>query len=220
MPKKTVPDDAVVIKGTLDGVTMVLNEDYEIVKLFSKLEQKIKTNKGFFAGNQVKIGFIKRPFDKDEYDFIHSSLKLKYGIDVTSTQSVPDATPLKFDEKQPGTLFNKTPAISNARVVTHTLRAGQTVEHDGDIVVLGDINPGAEVTAAGNVFIFGSLRGRCFAGSKGVRDAYIIALDFEPVQLRIADRVAISPGVQGLKRELRPQKAAIEGDAIVVVTIR
>ncbi len=219
MPKKTVPDDAVVIKGTLDGVTVVLNEDYDIVKLFSKLEQKIKANKSFFAGNQIKVGLVNRPFEKDEFDYIHSSLKLKYGVDVTSVQSVQEGAPSKTEEKS-AFLFQRAQTTSNPRVVNHTLRAGQTVEHDGDIVVLGDINPGAEVVATGNVFIFGSLRGRCFAGSKGGRDAYIIALDFEPVQLRIADRVAISPGVQGLKRELRPQKAAIEGDAIVVVTIR
>ena len=77
-----------------------------------------------------------------------------------------------------------------------------------------------EVVATGNVFVMGSVRGRVCAGCKGNRESYIIAMDFEPVQLRIADKVAISPSAQGLKRELRTQKAFIEGDSIVVVSVR
>lgn len=212
--KKVVPEDAVVLKGTLDGVSIILEEDYDFLKLYAKLEAKIKSNKGFFSGNQIAIGFKNKAFTKDEFDFIRSSLKLKYGIDVYPTISV-----VGLEEKKE-TLFKDETKFGNTKFVGHTLRAGQSVEFDGDIIVSGDINPGAEVVCSGNIFIFGALRGRAWAGAKGNKESFIVALDFEPVQLRIADRIAISPGVSNLKREQKPQKAFIEGDSIVVTLIR
>lgn len=212
--KKVVPEDAVIFKGTLDGVSIILEEDYDFLKLFAKLEAKIKSNKSFFSGNQIAIGFKTKAFTKDEFDYIRSSLKLKYGIDVYPIISV-----VGLEEKKE-TLFKDEPKFGNTKIVGHTLRAGQSVEFDGDIIISGDVNPGAEVVCSGNIFIFGALRGRAWAGAKGNKESSIMALDFEPVQLRIADRIAISPGVSNLKREQKPQKAFVEGDSIVVTMIR
>ena len=74
-----------------------------------------------------------------------------------------------------------------------TLRSGQVVRHAGPIVVIGDVNPGAEVIGGSDVYIWGRLRGMVHAGAAGDRTAVIGALDFEPVQVRIADHIAMSP---------------------------
>ena len=71
-----------------------------------------------------------------------------------------------------------------------TLRSGTRIEFAGHVVVLGDVNPGAEIAAEGNVIIWGRLRGMVHAGVKGNRDAVICALDLSPTQLRIADEVS------------------------------
>jgi septum site-determining protein MinC len=71
-----------------------------------------------------------------------------------------------------------------------TLRSGTRIEFAGHVVVLGDVNPGAEIVAEGNVIIWGRLRGMVHAGVKGNRDAVICALDLSPTQLRIADEVS------------------------------
>ncbi|MEN6376428.1 MAG: septum site-determining protein MinC [Caldisericales bacterium] len=218
MPRKAIPDDAVTIKGTIDGVNVIVDEKYDLVRLFSKLEQKIKSAKSFFSGNQIMVSLKERAFTKDEFDYFRSSLKLKYGVDVAPL------IPVQGEEEKPKVeedkLFKTGPQLCNTKVISHTLRAGQSVEYEGDIVIAGDVNPGAEVVATGNVFVMGAVRGRVCAGCKGNRESYIIAMDFEPVQLRIADKVAVSPSAQGLKRELRTQKAFIEGDSIVVVSVR
>jgi len=76
-----------------------------------------------------------------------------------------------------------------------TLRSGTRIEFPGHVVVLGDVNPGAEIFAEGNIIIWGRLRGVVHAGVKKNRDAVVCALDFSPMQLRVADEVlsAISP---------------------------
>ena len=74
-----------------------------------------------------------------------------------------------------------------------TLRSGDHLEVDGSLLVLGDVNPGARVSAAGDVRIWGRLRGVAHAGSGGNQQARIVALQLRPLQLRIAGAVARGP---------------------------
>jgi len=77
-----------------------------------------------------------------------------------------------------------------ALFLNRTLRSGTRIEFAGHVVVLGDVNPGAEIVAEGNVIIWGRLRGMVHAGAKGNRNAVICALDLSPTQLRIAEEVS------------------------------
>jgi len=71
-----------------------------------------------------------------------------------------------------------------------TLRSGTRIEFAGHVVILGDVNPGAEILAEGNVMVWGRLRGMVHAGVKGNRKAVVCALDLSPMQLRIADEIS------------------------------
>jgi septum site-determining protein MinC len=77
-----------------------------------------------------------------------------------------------------------------ALFLDRTLRSGTRIEFAGHVVVLGDVNPGAEIVAEGNVIVWGRLRGMVHAGSKGNKNAVICALDLSPTQLRIAEEVS------------------------------
>lgn len=93
-----------------------------------------------------------------------------------------------------------------ALFLSRTLRSGTRIEFGGHVVVLGDVNPGAEIVAEGNVMIWGRLRGMVHAGSKGNRSAMICALDLSPTQLRIADQVS---GALKPRENPRPERARI-----------
>ena len=93
-----------------------------------------------------------------------------------------------------------------AMFLSRTLRSGTRIEFAGHVVVLGDVNPGAEIVAEGNVIIWGRLRGMVHAGSKGNRAAVICALDLSPTQLRIADEVS---AVLKPRENPRPEQARI-----------
>jgi septum site-determining protein MinC len=90
-----------------------------------------------------------------------------------------------------------------------TLRSGTRIEFAGHVVILGDVNPGAEILAAGNVMVWGRLRGMVHAGVKGNRKAVVCALDLSPMQLRIADEIsaAIRP-----QENPRPEIVRINND--------
>jgi septum site-determining protein MinC len=95
-----------------------------------------------------------------------------------------------------------------------TLRGGQALHNLGNLVVVGDVNPGAELVASGDIVVFGALRGVAHAGAQGDRGARVIALELSPTQLRIA--TAIASGEAGAKPR-GPEHASIVGDRIVVV---
>ena len=90
-----------------------------------------------------------------------------------------------------------------------TLRSGTRIEFAGHVVILGDVNPGAEILADGNVMVWGRLRGMVHAGVKGNRKAVVCALDLSPIQLRIADEVSAALEPQ---ESPRPEIVRINND--------
>jgi septum site-determining protein MinC len=93
--------------------------------------------------------------------------------------------------------------------LNRTIRSGTRIEFEGHVVVLGDVNPGAEIIAGGNVIVWGRVRGLIHAGSKGNRAAVICALDLSPTQLRIADEAS---AVLNPRETPQPEVARINED--------
>lgn len=98
-----------------------------------------------------------------------------------------------------------------------TLRGGQTLHHPGNIVVVGDVNPGAELVATGDVLVFGRLAGIAHAGAQGNAEARIYALDLAATQLRIATFIAAE---EGSKRRAgaHPEAALVRNGEIAIVS--
>lgn len=100
-----------------------------------------------------------------------------------------------------------------ALILKETLRSGRAVRHAGPVFVIGDVNAGAEVHAEGDVVIWGKLRGLVHAGSAGDAGAVVCALDLNPTQLRIADKITIPP--KDPRRQPVPEMAVIRAQQIV-----
>jgi len=111
---------------------------------------------------------------------------------------------LHLVEAPPATLYH-----------TATLRGGQTLHHAGHIVVVGDVNPGAELIASGDILVFGRLAGVAHAGAHGDEAARVYALDLDATQLRIATYIAADDRVSG--RSSRPEAAVVRDGRIAIV---
>jgi septum site-determining protein MinC len=103
---------------------------------------------------------------------------------------------------QPSTLYHR-----------GTLRGGQSLQQLGSLVVVGDVNPGAELVATGDIVVFGSLRGTAHAGAQGDAKARVFALELAPTQLRIATLIAADDGA---RRPREPEVAFVEGGRITL----
>jgi len=96
-----------------------------------------------------------------------------------------------------------------ALFINKTLRSGQRIEFPGTVVVMGDVNAGAEIVAEGSVLVWGRVRGMIHAGAKGNRSASICALDLSATQLRIADEVSAMLKPQ---KDPKPEIASINSE--------
>ncbi|MBV8067946.1 MAG: septum site-determining protein MinC [Candidatus Eremiobacteraeota bacterium] len=115
---------------------------------------------------------------------------------------------LRLVDAAPGTLYHAA-----------TLRGGQTLHHAGNIVVVGDVNPGAELIAGGDILVFGRLTGIAHAGAQGDDRARIYALDLAATQLRIATLIAAEDGEAKPRGAPKPEAAVARDGKIVVLAL-
>lgn len=108
------------------------------------------------------------------------------------------------------------PAPSTTMYHTGTVRGGQSLHHVGNLVVVGDVNPGSELVASGDILVFGSLRGVAHAGAQGDERARVYALELAATQLRIATFIAADDAVKKTGG-VRPEVACVLDGRITIV---
>ncbi len=108
------------------------------------------------------------------------------------------------------------------RVVHRTLRGGTVLRHGGDLVLYGDVNPGAEIIAGGSVTVLGSIKGLAHAGTRTGDRAWILGFDMKPTQLRIGQRIGIPSELGGgtPRGAHTPRLARVQDGAIVIEPYR
>lgn len=200
------------IKGNKYGIVIVMDETSPFEELKVKLAEKLKESERFFGNGTMAVTFEGRELSDDEQrellDVIgeSSNLNIACVIDnneqltelfkksVEKISNIVDNGNEVSEEPQnvvPQTVEEDTDSSGNTgKFFRGTLRSGQTLESTTSIVIIGDVNPGATVSAGGNVIILGSLKGNVSAGLGGDSNAFIVALDMAPVQVRIGDTIA------------------------------
>lgn len=130
------------------------------------------------------------------------------GLATRIHQAEPEPEEYEYVEETPAPTSFQGEAI----LVKRTLRSGANLNHSGHITLIGDVNPGAEIIAGGNVVVWGRLRGLVHAGAEGDETASVCALDLSPTQLRIAGHIAVPPQERGTPR---PEIAHIKDGEVV-----
>lgn len=126
--------------------------------------------------------------------------------------------PLEEPQEQPGEIqVQRDPRESDDTLfLRRIIRSGQAIHHKSNVVVLGDVNPGAEIVAGGDIIVWGVLRGMVHAGYPDNEQAMVCALQLSPVQVRIAHLLSRPP--EGFAAQPRPEIAIIRQEQIVVET--
>lgn len=211
---------AVEFKGTKDGVTIYCLESAGFEEILADLTEKLKQRAAFFGEAQVRVDIGNRELSDDEREQLanvianHSKLLLK-GI-----QSIGERPPMVTSARRRGETDDlKLESYREGRsiVIKRTLRSGQSIHYPGNVIVLGDVNPGAEIVAEGDIFVYGTLRGIAHAGMGGDRSASVVALRLAPTQLRIANVISRAPDDSGLPEH--PEYAYISEDRIMIAAI-
>ncbi|MFC5468313.1 septum site-determining protein MinC [Cohnella suwonensis] len=173
----------VTIKGTKDGLVFLLDDQCEFVALQGELNEKLDKHVQQFTGPIIHI-FIKlgaRHLEEEEKESIRDIFRKQGNLLIQSIESDPPA-----DDPA----AKKAPMLHSMSAI---VRSGQTVDVDGHLLLLGDVNPGGTIRCTGDVYVIGALRGTVHAGSDGNGEAIIAASLMRPTQLRIADVISRPP---------------------------
>ena len=135
---------------------------------------------------------------------------------IVSAQSLGYKSQFSIEDDSINTVNINKKNLNLPRTCFHqgTVRSGEYLDSPGDLLILGDVNPGAKVSAEGNIIIWGRLLGIAHAGSKGNSNATISALQLRPVQLRIAKKVARGPKDENQLGIVEQARIASEGIVI------
>lgn len=217
------------IKGTRDGLLIALNANEEWNAVLTSLAEHIDQRLNFYAGARIIVDLGARPVPRHDLSSLKALLErrdLYLWAVLSESQTTNEASNALDLRTSVGTLIpgrgeSDQSASSTAEetgtsgvLIRRTLRSGRTVHSLGHVVVIGDVNPGAEIVAAGDVIVWGRLRGNVHAGADGDESAVVCALDMTPTQLRIAGYIVTSPADK--RRKPRPEVAAVRNNQIIV----
>lgn len=190
------------IKGIREGL-MVSFGDADWDALTSALITQIDENPTFYQSARIVLDAGSHDLNANELASLRDILS-EHGIILWAVLSNSPTTEqtaqnlglaTRISKPKPNNAPDPSEGVSGEKAlwVQYTLRSGMRIEYAGNVVVFGDVNPGAEILASGSVLVWGRLRGLVHAGASGNEDAVVGALEFSPMQLRIAGKIAVSP---------------------------
>ena len=193
------------IKGRSDGIAVEVGRG-SWNEMLGALTKRLEQSAGFFRNGSVALDVGPRPVVEDElrqFAAVLTQFEMKLGVVRTSSERTFQAAlatgmTATLESPEGAPVAAAAPAATNTDAASYFvyrgyLRSGHRLRRKENILVIGDINPGAEVISEGDILVWGRLRGVVHAGAGGNRRAIVAALDLEPTQMRIADVTTIGP---------------------------
>ena len=230
----------IAIKGTRNGLLLTLEPETPFSELLNALSHRLSEAPGFFRGGSLALDTRHRDLrisertqleellanyqmsvtsleqtlivKQHEPEIISSEVGIEPSIDVSIETTI---TAEILSEQTPALIDRLDPRDSDDTLfLRRTIRSGQAIHHSSNVVILGDVNPGAEIVASGDILVWGALRGMVHAGYPNNENAIVCSLVLAPVQLRIAHLLSRPP--DGFQVQARPEFATIKSGQIVV----
>jgi len=218
MQAKLAHHNAVILKGRKDGITISLDSTMPFEELLEHFQKRVIDTRQFFEGAQSNVSFKGRNLSEEEEKTLLDIITKETTLDVPFVEEdgfslvrpinpyfVADTAPQHLPQSSHLTSFHQ-----------GGLRSGQSIRFSGSVVVIGDVNPGSEIIAEGNVIVLGALRGMVHAGCTGNEDCFVSGLVFWPTQLRIANIITHIPTD---KKKKEPACAYIQDGQVFIAPL-
>lgn len=213
---------SITFKGTKEAIIIMINEELELDALLEELDKKLRASVNFLKGVNYPVKIRGREFSQEEFKLVAQKVKEIVGLDITQEDVKDEQIKVKAKEKEKKAAEQDLSAcfygIDEGMTKFHrgTVRSGQLIKFHGNVVVIGDANPGSEIIASGNIVVLGMLRGIVHAGATGNKEAVVVAYNMNPTQLRIADVITRPPDEKVVIKTPMPEIAFIKDDTIYI----
>ena len=196
------------IRGRMDGLAVEVGSG-PWPDVVAALAARLSQSASFFRAAKVALDLGQRALTEDELEPVTALLRqhgmtlalVRTGAERTFQSALALGLTVTLEAADGAAMAEAAAATSNAGTAGYFvyrgyLRSGNRLRRKEHVLVIGDVNPGAEVISDGDVLVWGRLRGIVHAGANGNVRAIVAALDMEPTQLRIADVMTTSPDPQ------------------------
>lgn len=227
--------DAILIKGNKYGLSIILNDQLAFTDIEKALYSKLDSSRKFFGSSKVTLSFEGRKLSENEQKTLINVVQAASDLDIVcvvdndedtrskqkNNKNVIDIQEHKMIPKDDISTISDRQIIPESAAIFHkgTLRSGQEVVAQSSVIIMGNVNCGAKVIAKGNVIVIGKLNGYVHAGKDGNNQAFIVALNMNPTQLRIGDIFGRAPDKRSKKLIVIPQIAFVNEEQIVIENI-
>lgn len=210
--------EKVKIKSFPNGITLELNKDVEFDEIISEIAAKFSAGRNFFGNVSVALAIKGREVTDQEEIRIIETITGSSDVDVICIVGHDDETDKTFI-KALQQVEKRFSTGGDCNLYNGTLKDNDVLQTEGNVVILGDVNPGCVVSVTGSIIVIGGLYGEAYAGRDGSEGVYVIALEMEPEKLKIGDfkyRSKDKKSKWGIRPKIQP-KIAFEKDGRVVV---
>lgn len=233
--------EPVTFKGNKDGIVMLLDTKLEFEELCQLIVQKLWESRNFLGGQTaLTINTGEQPLEQGQQlalkvllqslghqvkRFIPENTETKEPLNnesiVTSPREKKSLTRSKVGRVASHAVNNtslegfENYLAEGAVIIRKNIRSGQKIEYDGTLVVIGDVNAGAELVATGHILVLGTLRGLAHAGSENNLNAVVYAQNLSPLQLRIGELIARAPENEPMDNK-GPEIARVLDEKIII----
>lgn len=219
---RIMAEQRVSIRGTSDGLSITIGGGHWSGVL-KTLATDLDNRASFFKGGRVSLAVGRRLLSEEHIravgDLLAQHQMTLWAVDGEAVETQLAAQKLGLEVKN---LRSSVPPVveeldtqnEDTLTVRRTIRSGQRIEHQGNVIILGDVNPGAVIRAGGYIIVWGKLRGTAQAGGLIPENAFVCALQLAPMQLVIGNVISRAPNDEEVDRVL-PEMAFVQDGQII-----
>jgi len=185
-----IQQEGFLLKSNRYGLTLILDPDIPFDILLSRIGEKFRQSERFFRNAQMALSIRGRQLTQQQESAVVSAITDNCRMHIVCLME--DDPNAEEEARQALIRVLSAGAANEAEIVRGSLRSGQRAESGKSLLILGDLNPGAEAVSAGDVIIMGCCMGTVRAGVGGNREALVAAVVLKPKELHIADKGAVS----------------------------
>lgn len=211
---------AVIVKGNINkgskGITVILDSEIPFKELKECVAEKFRELSNFLKQSQMAVAFEGRVLTVAQQQALLDIITENSEIEVLYLVEEDSDKEIVYAQKIEAALLAEQHRSADNMFYKGTLRSGQVVESESSVVIIGDVNPGGKVVSGGNIIILGSLKGVAYAGITGNRQAFVVALEMKPTQIRI-DNIVAKCGDEPAPRHRLKRKRVVDDTPKIAV---